>query len=75
MKWLAVFLAMGFVDVAWAWYIMAVGRGRAGQAAFASGWIILFGGFATIAYIAEPGYLVPAILGAMAGTYLMVRYG
>jgi hypothetical protein len=69
------FLAMIAVDIMWARYIMAAADRRAGSAALYSGGIVLGGAAVTLAYVDSPWNLIPACLGAVAGTYWTVRRG
>jgi hypothetical protein len=69
------FLAMIAVDICWAKYIMAAADRRAGAAALYSGGIVLGGAVVTLAYVDSAWNLIPASLGAIAGTYWTVRHG
>jgi hypothetical protein len=69
------FLAMIAVDVMWARYIMAAADRRAWSAAIYSGGIVLGGAVVTLAYVDSAWNLIPASLGAIAGTYWTVRHG
>jgi hypothetical protein len=75
MKWLAVFLAVALADALWSRYILAASTRQAGIASLYSAGIVLVGGFTTLAYVDDPRYLLPAALGAVAGTYWAVRRG
>jgi hypothetical protein len=69
------FLAMIVVDIAWAKYIMAAADRRAIPAALYSGGIVLGGAAVTLAYVDSAWNLIPATLGAVAGTYWTVSRG
>jgi hypothetical protein len=69
------FLAMIAVDIAWAKYIMAAADRRAGAAALYSGGIVLGGAITTLALVDSAWNLIPATLGAVAGTYWTVKRG
>jgi hypothetical protein len=75
MKPLLAFVAMIAVDMLWAKYIMAASDRRAFAAAAYSCGIVLGGAVVTLAYVDNPWNLIPACLGAMAGTYWCVRRG
>jgi hypothetical protein len=53
----------------------AVAAGLPALAGLASAAIILTGAFVTLAYVQDRRYLLPAVLGAFAGTYLSVALG
>ena len=72
MKFLAVFLFVFVSDAIWTFYIANTARGNAFLAAIFSALTVLLGMTATIIIVADPGYIVPAVLGAFAGTYLTV---
>jgi hypothetical protein len=74
-KWLAVFLAVAFADALWTGWMRAVAAGLPALAGLASAAIILTGAFVTLAYVQDRRYLLPAVLGAFAGTYLSVALG
>jgi hypothetical protein len=68
-----VFAAVALADGLWTRYIRAASDGRRWPAANYSAAIIAVGAFTTIAYIDDPRYLLPACLGAWAGTWFSVR--
>jgi hypothetical protein len=67
-----VFVAMFALDFVWAFYTKAIQRHAATAAASWAVGIILFSGFSQIAYTHEPWLLLPAALGAFAGTFIAV---
>lgn len=71
----AAFLAMIAVDICWAKYILAAGDRRAFHAACWSAAIVSGGAVVTLLYVASPWNMVPAALGAFAGTYWTVNRG
>lgn len=73
MKALGVFLAVAVADWLWSRYILHAAARRAGAASLYSGGIVLVGGVTTLAYVADPRYLVPAAMGAVVGTYWAVK--
>lgn len=60
-------------DWLWAKYTIYVSQKRAAMAALSSGSILLIGSAATLAMVSDTKALVPAVLGAMLGTYLAVK--
>jgi hypothetical protein len=74
-KWLAVFAAVAIADALWTAWMRAVAAGLPALAGLASAAIILTGAFVTLAYVQDRRYLLPAVLGAFAGTYLSVALG
>lgn len=75
MKPLLAFVAMLGVDAMWAAYIMAASDRRAGSAALYSGGIVLCSAVVTLLYVESPWNILPAAVGAVAGTYWTVRKG
>lgn len=73
MEYVAAFLGMFVVDFFWAAYIGATSRGHAPAASLFSAAIVFISGSVTMAYIDNRWALVPACLGAFAGTYVAVR--
>jgi hypothetical protein len=67
---LAVFLATGAADWAWASYIAAVSAGHTLAACLWSGAIVMVGAVTTLALVRSRWHVIPAALGAAAGTYL-----
>lgn len=75
LKFVGVFLALFALDFVWAKYTHALAAHQAIPAsAYASG-IILLNGVAVIGYTSDPWLLLPAILGAFAGTYAAIKIG
>jgi len=66
------FVAVFATDIAWVYYLTAVGDKRPWLAALVATALYLAGGLTVLAYIAEPGVLVAGSLGAFAGTALGV---
>ena len=72
---LAVFLAVFTLDFVWAAYTLAMTGREALQAAGLAGVIIVLSGIAQIGYTKNKWLLIPACIGAFAGTYIAVRLG
>jgi len=72
-KFLLVFIATGVGDMFWTFYIRRTGEGKALQASLFSAIIMITGGIVIITYVENKWYLVPAALGALAGTYFTVK--
>lgn len=70
---LAVFAAVFTLDFVWAAYTLAMTGREALQAAGLAGLIIVLSGIAQIGYTKHKWLLIPAFLGAFAGTYVAVR--
>lgn len=71
--WLALFAIGALLDFVWGKYIIHAAAHNAKRAAVLSGLIFALGSFATIRYVATPILTVPAVLGAMVGTYFATR--
>lgn len=74
MTWLATFAAMFVTDLAWALYVASV---KSGSAFAAAGWSVLLfilGAVAVIGYTRDRWLLIPASLGAFAGTFAGVQW-
>lgn len=67
-----VFAVVGVTDVVWAHYTMAVSAKAPFRAMVAAGLIIAAGIVSIDAYIESRLYVIPAILGAMLGTFVAV---
>ena len=70
LNYLAVFFVVALTDILWAKYFLAVSQSRMVVAPLVSSGIIVFGSFATISYVNDHWALIPAALGAYAGTYI-----
>jgi hypothetical protein len=71
-SWAIAFCAMFLTDLCWAAYVASV---KAGAALAASAWAValfLLGAVAVLGYTRDRWLLLPASLGACAGTYLGV---
>jgi hypothetical protein len=68
-----VFFAMFALDFVWARYTYAMTAKRAGAASGYAGAIVLLSGTAAIGYTSDPWLLVPAVCGAVMGTWLAVK--
>lgn len=75
MKWLGVFLAVALADALWTGWMRSVAAHAPLAAGAYSAAIILTGAYVTLAYVQDRRYLLPAALGAFAGTYLSVSLG
>jgi hypothetical protein len=72
-SFLSVCAAMTALDFVFAEYTRATADSRAVKAAAWAAAIILLTGFVTTAYVGNIWLLIPASLGAFAGTWLSVR--
>ena len=63
-----VFFGMVLADVAWTLYFIETGRGKALAAGFWSAAIVAISAFLTVSYVHDRMLVVPAVLGAFAGT-------
>jgi hypothetical protein len=70
--WLAAFAAMFASDFAWSLYVAAVKDGAAIRASLWAVALFLLGALAVIGYTRNRWLLIPAALGAAAGTFLGV---
>lgn len=71
----AAFLGMFVLDFFWAAYIGATAKGHAVAASLFSAVIVFLGASVTLAYITDHRAILPACLGAFAGTYVAVKRG
>jgi len=67
-KYLLVFFGVALADVFWTLYIVWAGERRKFLAGFASACVIGTGAYVTIEYVNDPQMIIPACLGAFAGT-------
>lgn len=72
MSYVLVFLSTLLADFAWTKYNMESAAKRPHPAAFWSTLIILFGAFNIVSYTTNHWLLIPAALGAYAGTWIAV---
>ena len=70
----AAFFAMFFTDVFNAYYIKAIQQSRALKASTWAAILYILYASALIGSAHNPYLLIPAVLGAFAGTYIGVRY-
>lgn len=73
MRYLLVFLATTFVDVAWTKYTLAVAAKHAVRASLWSTIIVAVGAFSVLSYTQDNLALIPAAAGAFVGTFWAVR--
>lgn len=73
-KALLVFLAVFAMDFIWAVYTLAMVERSAFMASSYAGMIILLSGAAQIGYTKNHWLLIPAFIGAFAGTFAAVNF-
>ena len=73
--WLITFVAVFALDFIWVQFTMATANHQPYRAAFWSAWIYVAGGLSTILYINDHWLLIPAIVGAMSGTFFSIKTG
>ncbi len=71
--WAWVFGAMFMLDFVWAKYTRAVQAGQRCLASAHAAGIILLNGAAVLGYVGDPLLLIPAMLGAYAGTWVAIE--
>ena len=71
----AVFVALFVLDVFWTRYTAAVTVAHPTRASTYSALIVLANGVAVMIYASEPLMILPAALGAFAGTWVAVKWG
>ena len=74
LKFLAVMASVAITDVIWALYFIEVSNKKAFKSGLWSSLIILFGAFITTEYIQDKTLIIAAVIGAFAGTFLVVKY-
>jgi drug/metabolite transporter superfamily protein YnfA len=74
MKFILVFLFTALSECIWTFYICSTAKEKAGLASFFSCLTVLMGLVVTIVVVDSPKYIIPATIGAWAGTYLTVSY-
>lgn len=72
MSYVLVFLAVALADVCWTKYFLEAANKNATKAAAWSAVIVLLGSYTTVEYVGNALLVIPAALGAFAGTYLTV---
>lgn len=73
LPYLFVFGATFALDFVWAYYTKALHERAEWRAAWWAAGIMILGGVAQFGYVNEPVLLIPAALGAFAGTLIAVR--
>lgn len=71
-KFILVFFLLFVLDLAWSFYLNNVKQGNPLSSASWAAFLYILGASATISYVTNPWLLVPACLGAFAGTYVGV---
>ena len=74
-KAVGIFTLVTLLDFLWAQYIKHTANADALKSSLYATLISLMGSAVTISYIDDRRMIVPAALGAFAGTYLSARYG
>jgi MFS superfamily sulfate permease-like transporter len=74
MKYLAVFLSVGMVEIVWTWYFMAIADREPLRAGIFSAMIIGFGSYTTVSYVHDHRMVWPAMLAAVVFTYAVVWF-
>lgn len=72
-KFLVVFLLVALVDFLWAQYVIHTAGIKPLKSSLYAAGIYILSSIITIAYVDDHHMVVPAGLGAFAGTYLSVR--
>jgi hypothetical protein len=73
LKFFLMFALVSVVDFMWANYIAHIAKGNAVLSSLFGAAIYLLGSVVTINYVNDHWMLVPAVLGALVGTYLSVK--
>lgn len=74
-SFLAVAAVTAVVDAVWAWWVLATAQRRPWLSALTAGLIMKLQAYVTTSYIHEPALQNAAVVGAVVGTYLAVRFG
>lgn len=73
LRCMMVFLFTAIADWAWALYIIETSSKNAIRSSVMAGLLILLGAFVTLSYVEDRRMLIPAVIGAVVGTYLCVK--
>jgi len=68
-----IFVTYVLIDILYAWYIIAVGKRQAGQAAVASSLLYSLAAYGVITYSRNIAYIAFLAAGAFLGTYIIVK--
>ena len=74
LKWIQIFSVMVLVDFFWALYVSDVASGNGFTAGLYAAGLFVTSGFVTTEYVRNRWLLIPAGLGAFAGTLLGVLF-
>lgn len=70
---LAVFVGVALLDIMWAWYIQHTAQNDAWRASLTAVGLTVFGAGLTLEYVHNRWLLIPAGLGAFAGTFIPLK--
>lgn len=72
-KMFLVFLSTFLADMLWTYYITAVARNKEIAASVLNGGIVLLGAILTFGYMESRLYIIPAVVGAILGTFIAMK--
>ena len=73
LSYILTFIAVFFVDIFYTYYLKSVNESKALKASFWGAVVWLIGSLAVIEYTANHWLLIPACIGAFAGTYVGIK--
>ena len=73
LSYIITFIAVFFVDIFYTYYIKSVNESKALNASFWGAVVWLIGSLAVIEYTAYHWLLIPACMGAFAGTFVGIK--
>lgn len=74
LSWISVFIAIAIADVCWTYYFIKIEERKSLPAGLWGAGVYLCGAFAVVSYTTDRSLIIPAVLGAILGTYLTVEY-
>jgi hypothetical protein len=73
-SWISVFIAIALADVCWTFYFIKIEERKSLAAGIWGAGVYLCGAFAVVSYTTDRSLIIPAVLGAILGTWATVEY-
>jgi hypothetical protein len=74
LSFISVFLAVMIADVCWTFYFIKIEERKSLAAGIWGAGVYLCGAFAVVSYTTDRSLIIPAVLGAILGTWATVEY-
>jgi hypothetical protein len=74
LSWISVFIAIALADVCWTFYFIKIEERKSLAAGIWGAGVYLCGAFAVVSYTSDKTLIIPAVLGAIIGTWATIEY-